>query len=220
MRLFRKRLDPDRVAVERDGMRIVTSGLTEFEQQELAVPFHDEELAGEASDFLTMLVGYLEDSKRQIKPEETVEHGFWVVKFRPAGDVLEAWELGDDGVEYVCGADRALRFWRDQARVCDEQGAAFCPPKGDSMVVVSDGVWEGRDLEAMRYPAPEHMSGWWLITDLYDGNVESVRTEHAYHLVEKRPELVQYLALPPGFWLRTGADSGIWFDEKLLEDDE
>jgi hypothetical protein len=87
------------------------------------------------------------------------------------------------------------------------------------MVAVSEGVFEGRDVEAMRYPAPEHMSGWWTTTDLYDGNVESIRTEHAYHLVEHRPELVQYLALPPGFWLRTGSESGV-FDAELLEDDQ
>jgi hypothetical protein len=218
VKLFRKRVDAHIVSVERDGPQVVTRGLERFEQQELAVPVLDEELADDAADFLRMLVWYLENSKRTIKPDETVEHGFWMVKFRSAGELLEAWEPGDDGVEFVRGADRALRFWRDQARVCEEHDALFCPPRGDQLVAVSNGVWEGRDVEGTRYPSPEHMSGWWVTTDLYDGDVESLRTEHAYHMVERRPDLVEYLALPPGFWFRTGAQAEIGFDPALLED--
>jgi hypothetical protein len=219
VRLRRRSVHPDQVTIERESSRVVTRGLADFDQRELAVPLLDETLADEAAAFLRHVVEYLYVGKRRIEPDETMEYGFWIVKFRASGDVLETWEHGDDGRELVIGADRALRFRRDQMRICEAHGAEFTPPRGDTLLAVSDGVWEGRDLEAVRYPAPEHMSGWWLTTDLYDGNAESMRTEHAYHAVARRPELVPYLALPPGFWFRTGGEPEIGFDPALLEDD-
>jgi hypothetical protein len=221
VKLFHRKphVDSDRVAVEREGSRVVTRGLAQFEQQELAVPLLDESLADEAAAFLEYVLLYLDASERPIKAEETFQYGFWIVKFRAAGELLETWEHADDGVQVVQGADRALRFWRDQNRVCREHEAPFAPPGGDTMLAVSDGVWEGRDLTAARYVAPEHMSGWWLTTDLYDGNVESIHPEHAYHAVARRPEIVPYLALPAGFWFRTGGEVEVGFDRALLEDD-
>jgi len=43
------------------------------------------------------------------------------------------------------------------------------------------------------------MSGWWLITEKYDGNIESLNHEHTYHVTAARPDLASFLALPYGF---------------------
>ena len=43
------------------------------------------------------------------------------------------------------------------------------------------------------------MSGWWLITEKYDGNIESLKHEHTYHVTAARPDLASFLALPYGF---------------------
>jgi hypothetical protein len=86
---------------------------------------------------------------------------------------------------------------------------------GDRLVVVSDGVLESEPVEAVRYPSPEHMSGWWITTDRYNGDVQSLRTHHLYHLTAARPELAQYLALPYGFRFNLARGEDIWFDPEV-----
>lgn len=84
--------------------------------------------------------------------------------------------------------------------------------------MISDGVLEGQAIEAVRYPSPAHMSGWWLITDRYDGNFRSMRREHLYHLTAKRPDFAPFLALPFGFRVDLSGEERVWFDAQVLED--
>ena len=72
---------------------------------------------------------------------------------------------------------------------------------------------EGQPTEGVRYPSPEHMSGWWLTTDLYDGDVRSLRVEHLYHVTAARPDLLPFLALPFGYRFALGGQQRIWFDD-------
>ncbi|MBF7074579.1 hypothetical protein ISG33_14330 [Glaciecola sp. MH2013] len=44
------------------------------------------------------------------------------------------------------------------------------------MVVISDGIYENNGpVEGVRYPSPEHMSGWWLTTELYNGDIKTLK---------------------------------------------
>jgi hypothetical protein len=72
-------------------------------------------------------------------------------------------------------------------------------PNFGQMIVISKGVYEGKDIEAIRYDSPKHMCGWWLITDDYDDNIESLMTVHYYHVAFKRPDILKYLAIPFGY---------------------
>ena len=86
------------------------------------------------------------------------------------------------------------------------------------MIVISKGVYEGLAIDAVRYPSPEHMSGWWLTTDLYDDNVESLMAVHYHHVAFKRPELIKYIALPYGYRFNTsGEEHDVWFDENAIK---
>ncbi len=93
----------------------------------------------------------------------------------------------------------------------------------NQLVAVSEGVLEGDLVEGVRYNSPEHMSGWWLTTEKYNGDINTIKTEHFYHLLEKRPDLVKYLALPYGFrFFQKGYKDGpekIWFDEKIAKNE-
>ncbi|WP_259368131.1 MULTISPECIES: hypothetical protein [unclassified Colwellia] len=74
-------------------------------------------------------------------------------------------------------------------------------------------------MEGVRYPSPEHMSGWWLTTDEYDGNIDSLVTVHFQHIIEKRPELALYMALPFGYRFNLGGESEhVWFDQEVAQD--
>lgn len=89
-------------------------------------------------------------------------------------------------------------------------------PKPDQLVVISDGVYEGDVVEGVRYPSPVHMSGWWLTTDRYDGDVKSLRTVHFYHIAEFRPDLSDFLKLPCGYRFFSG-NGDTWFDQQVAD---
>lgn len=93
--------------------------------------------------------------------------------------------------------------------------AEFKPPRSDKLTVISKGVLEGLPVQAVRYPSPEHMSGWWITTDQYDGNTKSLKHEHTYHVTAARPELAKYLALSEGFRFDLSTREDVWRDEKV-----
>lgn len=63
------------------------------------------------------------------------------------------------------------------------------------------------------------MTGWWLTTELYDDNTESLMVVHLYHLAFKRPEIMKFLALPNGFrFYKEPTDYKVWFDPDALEE--
>ena len=56
---------------------------------------------------------------------------------------------------------------------------------------------------------PNHMTRWWLTTQLYDNSPTSLETVHYYHIAFKRPDIIEYLALPIGFHFLFGQKSKI-----------
>ena len=104
-----------------------------------------------------------------------------------------------------------------QRECCENYGSAFLPSETNQLVVVSDGVLEGiTHIEGVRYPSPIHMTGWWLTTDEYDGNIDSLKNIHYKHIMAKLPKVAMYLALSYGYrFLLLGEDEHVWFDEKV-----
>lgn len=104
--------------------------------------------------------------------------------------------------------------------ICNSNKVDPVPVLDSQLIIVSDGVFEGDLVEGVRYPSPEYMSGWWLTTEKYNGDVTTLRTEHFFHLLEKRPDLIKYLVLPYGFrFFEEGYKKNkeqIWFDEKIV----
>ncbi len=107
----------------------------------------------------------------------------------------------------------------DQYEVCRRFRTHCMPPRSDQLVVISAGVVEGDAVEGVRYPSPEHMSGWWITTDRYDGDSKSLTLHHLHHLVEWRPDIAPYLALPFGFRFVLGEAEHVWFDEVVASED-
>ena len=104
-----------------------------------------------------------------------------------------------------------------QIDCCKHYGADANFIRDDQLIVISKGIYEGKTpVEGVRYPSPNHMTGWWLTTDEYDGNTESLQTVHSYHVCEKRPDLAIYLALPFGFRFNLGGtEEYVWYDEDV-----
>jgi hypothetical protein len=98
--------------------------------------------------------------------------------------------------------------------LCKKKGIGCQLPTTDSLVAISEGVFEGDPVQGVRHRMDMHMSGWIITSDLYDGNVSSLRTEHLVHLIESRPDLEKYLCLPIG-WRFDSARDDVWFDQQV-----
>lgn len=192
-------------------------GLRSNLESEISVEIHSPEFVKDAEEFLRFVSKYLVSSGKQIRSGETMAYGYWLVRFQAGGEgELETWEYNARATDFVKGATLTLSYWRDQHLICAQQRAAFKPPRPDKLTVISEGVLDGLPVEGVRYPSPAHMSGWWLTTDQYDGNINSLKHQHTYHITAAQPSLAKYLALPEGFRFRFGSGrSDIWFDSKV-----
>ena len=195
---------------------IRTLGLASVGHLEFRAEVLDPELMGEAEEFLNYVTHYVTTSGKRIGPGETMAYGYWLVKFERADDnTLETWEYKADASDFVKGANLTLRYWRDQHIICKLHEAEFRPPRPDKLTVVSAGVLEGAPVEGVRYPSPDHMSGWWITTDQYNGDIKTLKHQHTYHVTAARPELAKYLALPDGFRFNLSGVEDVWLDEKV-----
>lgn len=200
----------------REVSAVRTRGFKSLGRRELVAAVSSPELLSDAEDYLEMVCDYLLSSGAELKHGETMAYGYWLTKFVATDDHLEAWEYAADASHFVPGITLTLTYWRSQHRVCQRLSAEFQPPRPDQVVVVSEGVLEGdQAVQGVRYPSPEHMSGWWFTTDRYRGDVGSLVKIHAYHLSAARPDLSSLLALPHGYRFDLSKSEDIWYDEKV-----
>lgn len=205
------------ITFEKKGLTVATQRLVEIGHPELRVEVGTPSLLNEGESFLRFVTDYLLRGEKTLRPGETLTYGYWLTKFESLSpDVLEVWEYNAEATEFVKGASLALTYWRDQHSVCRKYGAEFQPPRPDLLTVVSEGVLEGRTVQGVRYSSPEGMSGWWITTDLYDGDVSTLKHEHTYHVTAVRPDLAKFLALPVGFRYDLSIHEDVWFDRGVL----
>ena len=209
------------VEVTANGSALRTRGLRSLGLREIRVAKPDAELDQAAVVMLQTLGEYVLSHEKPIRPDDKVSHGYWVLMLRnsPDGD-LEVFESTADGSDYVEGANLALRYWVEQSNVCRQAGAEFSPPRPDQKVATSVGVVEGElPVWGVRYTAPPHMSGWYLTTQGYSGEIKDLRVDHLYHVTSRRPDIVPFLALPAGFRFEvTNQGSRAFLDEQALRD--
>jgi hypothetical protein len=203
-----------------DGERVIsmkTEGLNSYSLAEIEASVESADLVGSAKQFLLYVADYVLDSGRTIRPGETLAYGYWLTKFEALNpDALEVWEYNADATAFVKGVSLTLTYWRDQNAVCRKYQADFRPPRPDQLTVISTGVLEGQPVQGVRYGSPEHMSGWWITTDLYNGDASTLRHEHTHHLTAARPDLARYMALPIGFRYDLANHEDVWFDSTVL----
>jgi hypothetical protein len=199
-----------------DGLTISAEGLGFGARgQEICASVDDVDLGVECRKFVIFVLAYMSEGQ-EINPGETMGYGYWIVKAVADDNGRTCfWERSPDGSDYIPGVSNTLRYWRDQNRVCEAASSLFVPPNAEQMVVISDGVLEGDVVQGVRYPSPNHMSGWWITTDRYDGNVASLRTVHAYHVTSKRPDLAMFLGLAFGYRFYSDNDE-VRFDPKVV----
>src|SRR5215471_11549460 len=106
------------ITIKRDGLAALTDGLTRRGLPEMRVQVNTPSLISECDNFLRFVADYLATGVR-IKPGETLNYGYWLVKFQPVDhDLLEVWEYNPEATGFVLGGSLALHYWQEQHRIC------------------------------------------------------------------------------------------------------
>lgn len=203
-----------------DGKYLVTKGLKPLFNREFKLLIQLK-TNDEYFKVLKYLINYVLDCNPTIKSEQTIAYHSWLLKFVEISDLYyEIWEANKDGINYVIGVDYSIKVINEQEEECRKAGVTPIFPIFDQKIAVSKGVYEGLAVDAVRYHLAEHMTGWFVTTDLYDDNVDSLVVDHYYHITFKRPDLIKYFALPYGYrFFITDLEQDIWYDQKIAEEE-
>ena len=146
---------------------------------------------------------------------EPFSYGYWQLRIVDEDREHERLqEKTSDGSEFVSWIRNAPSYWHAQHEACDRARSPFAPPRLDQLVAISEGVLSSEPVEGVRYNAPDHMTGWYLTTDKYDGDVSTLVLEHVVHVTHARPDLAPLIALAPGFRFWSGPPAEAWYDPK------
>lgn len=196
------------------GLTLSTEGLAKRFGFDISTTIDNPGLEEAAIDFIEWVVRYVEAGFK-IASEETLGYGCWITKMHLSDRrELVFFEQEPKTGAYVPGISTTLQLWSEQQALCARAGADYVAPTFDQMIVISDGVIEGDAAEGVRYPSPEHMSGWWITTDRFNDDIKTLKTVHRQHVAINRPDLVKYLGLPFGYRFH-GPTDDVWADEKI-----
>jgi hypothetical protein len=107
---------------------------------------------------------------------------------------------------------------QDQVALCREHGREFtaCPP--DSKLGVALQTLGQTPIHGLRHPPVGETTGWYIWAGEYSSDKDFFNALHASHLIQRLPEVVRFLGLPPGSrFLLAGEHVDVWFDESLLK---
>ncbi|WP_330747206.1 immunity protein Imm33 domain-containing protein [Chryseobacterium sp. CP-77] len=178
---------------------VKTKGLYSYISKEIRVTIGNN-LPENYIGVIKYIIDYIVDSKPIISENQNIGYYSWLLQFRLDEDsCYEIYEANLDGSGFNKGCDTAISVVRQQSEMCLQHDLIPLFPNFNQSIVISDGVYEGKDVEGIRYDSPHDESGWYLITDDYDGNIKSLKMVHFYHVAFARPDILQYLAIPFGY---------------------
>lgn len=111
-----------------------------------------------------------------------------------------------------------------QLEICERYGAPFFDAPIHLKVGIAINVKE-KDLfpiNGLRHKPEEDTTGWYIWAgEEFSEDPDFFVPLHVEHLKEWRPEVLKFLALPPGYRFLIGENEyeDVWFDESLLNID-
>jgi hypothetical protein len=211
---------PVPVTVNRDAAGAWTEGFEALGRRELRVEVDDPTLVDAAAEFLRSTVSPKHLQRVDVHGGTPVAFGSTSVRFAevdPDGPLV-AHEIACPGSAPVRGVSGAARMWTLQAAVCRRQGAEFEPPGPNTLVAVSpDALEPGAMVHGSRHPTPSpQMSGWFLV-GLAHAEGDPLQRTTVATVVQARPDIGAYLALPSGYAFRSrrGLSPSIVWDPEV-----
>ncbi|MEJ5049765.1 hypothetical protein WH221_07980 [Chryseobacterium culicis] len=182
-----------------DNLYVETKELDSYISKEIRVTIGENQQENYI-DVIKYIIDYIVDSKPIISENQNIGYYSWLLQFRlDEENYYDLYEANSDGSDFNKGCDTAISVAREQSEVCWQQNLIPLFPNFNQSVVISDGVYEGKDIEGIRYDSPQDESGWYLITDDYNNDIKSLKMVHFYHIAFARPDILKYLAIPLGY---------------------
>lgn len=192
-----------------DNIYVKTKGLDSYISKEIRVASGVNQLEN-YTEVIKYIIDYIIDNKPVISEDQTIGYYSWLLKFtRVEENCYELYEAHLDGSGFKKGCDVAIEVVKQQSEMCRELNIIPLFPTFNQLIVISDGVYEGKDIEGIRYDSPQDESGWYLITDDYNDDITSLKAVHFYHVAFARPDILKYLAIPFGYRLLMKKDNVI-----------
>jgi hypothetical protein len=107
----------------------------------------------------------------------------------------------------------------EQISVCRQQGANYVPASLESKLGFSFETEAEVPTNGLRHSPQGDTNGWYI----WGGKTFSTAPEffsplHTRHMLNRKPEIVRFLGLPPGYrFLVDGDYVDVWFDSSLLD---
>jgi hypothetical protein len=108
---------------------------------------------------------------------------------------------------------------QEQKELCRKYGVDFQRIDFNLRFGFSKNFFSGvMPLNGFRHPAEGNMCGWYFWAgEEFSKADDFFKPMHVFHLIDRSPYLLQYLALPAGWrFLAAGDYEDVWFDENLL----
>lgn len=197
---------------------IVTQGLSTSIGKEFSINKNSYQL-NDIKLLINFILDYLENEDKTIKDLETFGYGSWIFQFVFNGMYIELHELKtvENGINvYEFDLSNTINIFKEQTAFCLSKNATSDIPKLAQKIAISKEIYEGSEVNGVRYESPSHMSGWYLTSNSYNGDVKSLLVEHLYHILKERPDLAKFLALPAGYrFFKDKEGEDAWFDEQV-----
>jgi hypothetical protein len=105
----------------------------------------------------------------------------------------------------------------EQREMCNRFGVQPIEARADLKVGLAlDSV--GEPISGLRHPAESDTTGWYLWRGELSEAADFFSPLHTVHLAERLPDVLPYLALPPGWRFAIAPDyEDVWYDESLLD---
>lgn len=106
----------------------------------------------------------------------------------------------------------------DPSEICRRFGTTYMPPDAGLKVGIALGSLGNIPLHAVRLRPEGGTCGWFIYGGEHSTDIDFYQALHVDHLPELCPEILPYLALPPGWRVLLAPDyEDVWFDGELLK---
>jgi len=163
------------------------------------------------------VLDYFVSTKQKIVDGETFGCGSWLLYFKCNSIYIELHELKNisEGKNiYEFDVSLSIKFLKEQTELIKKYDVPFSNiPLIGQKIAVSEDIYSGSEVNGVRYSAPDHMTGWYLTSNSFNGNVNSLKVDYLYSLLKTRPDLGKFLALPEGYrFFKDHLGEEVWID--------
>jgi hypothetical protein len=106
---------------------------------------------------------------------------------------------------------------QNQMALCRQYGRDFVPCPPDSKLGFALQTLGKVPINGLRHRPAGGTNGWYIWAGDYSSEKDFFEPLHTSHLLQRLPQVVRFLGLPPGSrFLLAGEHVDVWFDESLL----